>query len=142
VTFFVDANVVLYSASASDYRKPCRAVLQAIIDGDATGRTSTAALEEVWHVEWTGRAENLTGLTAAAHSILAPLLAMTDEIFARALALDATSGGTNDRLHVATCLENGIEVILSADAHFDAVPGIRRVDPLDEGGVAELLVQV
>jgi predicted nucleic acid-binding protein len=139
VTFFVDANVVLYANIPSKWREPCLRVIRAIASGDADGRISTAALEEVWHVELRGRAGALPGVTERAYAAFAPLLPVTDEIFARALALDATSVGTNDRLHAATCLENGIEVILSADAGLDAVEGLRRVDPLDREGVGELL---
>ena len=139
MTFFVDANVLVYSGTPSKWREACIGVLRAIARGHADGRTSTAVLEEVWYLEWRGRADALAGLTERAYAALAPLLPVTDEIFARALALDATSIGTNDRLHAATCLENGLEVILSADAGFDAVEGIRRVDPLDEDSVAQLL---
>ena len=47
MSFFVDANVLVYSAVASEYREPCLEVLEAIARGDADGRTSSAALEEV-----------------------------------------------------------------------------------------------
>jgi len=139
VTFFVDANIIIYSGTPSEWRESCLQVIRAIARGHADGRASTAVLEEVWHLEWRARAGALPGLTELAYAAFAPLLAVTDEIFARALALDATSVGTNDRLHAATCLENGIEVILSADAGFDAVEGIRRVNPLDHEGLGELL---
>lgn len=139
MTFFVDANIIIYSGTPSEWRESCLQVIRAIARGHADGRASTAVLEEVWHLEWRARAGALPGLTELAYAAFAPLLAVTDETFARALALDATSVGTNDRLHAATCLENGIEVILSADAGFDAVEGIRRVNPLDHEGLGELL---
>lgn len=139
MTFFVDANVVLYSGIPSEWRDPCVRILRAIARGEAEGRTSTAALEEVWHIESRRSAGNLSGVTERAYAALAPLLAVTDEIFARALALDANAVGTNDRLHAATCIEHGIDAILSADAGFDAIEEVRRVDPLDEEGVADLL---
>jgi predicted nucleic acid-binding protein len=47
--------------------------------------------------------------------------------------------GANARIHLATCLADGIETIVSADASFDPVPEIRRVDPLDETALAKLL---
>ncbi len=139
MTFFVDANVVLYSATASDYREPCRELLAAVAHGRAAGRTSTAALEEVWHLESSGRIPGIAGLTEAAYSILAPLLGVTDAIFRRALELDTGTLGTNDRLHTATCMDRGIEAIVSVDSDFDDIAGLRRVDPLDREGMAELL---
>lgn len=37
---------------------------------------------------------------------------------------------TRDAIHAATMLHAGIRRILSTDRHFDAVKGIRRVDPV------------
>lgn len=139
MTFFVDANVIVYSWVPSEYREPCLEVLEAIARGTADGRTSTAALEEVWHVELSGRAGDLRGLTDRAHTVFTPLLSVTDEAFRLALSLDAPELGANDRLHVGTCRTNGIDVIVSADAGFRGVRGIRCVDPLDARARRRLL---
>jgi len=137
--FLVDANVIVYSAVPSPQREPCLELLAAIARGDADGRTSTAVLEEVWHLELSGRAGDLDGVTARAYAALGPLLPVSDESFRRALALDAPALGANDRLHVATCLTHGIDLVISADRSFDSVPEIRRIDPLDEPARAALL---
>ena len=73
--------------------------------------------------------------------MFAPVLAVTDEIFGRALALAAPGNlGANDRVHAATCLVMDIPVIVSADVGFDDVTGSRRrVDPLDEKNLGLLL---
>ncbi|HEY7961102.1 MAG TPA: type II toxin-antitoxin system VapC family toxin [Solirubrobacteraceae bacterium] len=139
--FFLDANILVYSRSSSEYRDPCLHVLAAITQGHADGCTSTAALEEVWHLELTARADGLHGLTADAYGMLAPLLPVTDEVFSRALSLPGGSLGSNDRVHAATCLTNGIHTIFSADGDFDSVENLRRVDPLDEHAVGELLAR-
>jgi predicted nucleic acid-binding protein len=136
--FFVDANVIVYSAVPSARREACLEVLAAIAAG-AEGRTSTAVLEEVWHLELSGRAGDLGGLTARAYVALGPLLPVTDEAFRRALGLDAPALGANDRLHLATCLTHGIDPLISADRGFDSVPEIRRVDPLDKPARTALL---
>ena len=138
MTFFVDANVVLYSAVESEYRAACTSVLEAIIEG-ADGRTSPAVLEEVWHIERSGRLGYLDGLAERAHRIFSPLLAVTDDAFGHALASDAPGVGTNDRLHVGTCAVHGIEAIVTADRGFDGVRGLRRVDPLDDAALRKLL---
>lgn len=140
MTFFVDANVVVYSGVRdSSYREPCLEIMAAITRGEVEGRTSTAVLEEVWHVELSGRVREIDGLTARAYAILGPLLPVTDEAFRRALGLQAPALGANDRLHVATCLTHGIDLVVSADREFDSVPQIRRVDPLDGPARAALL---
>jgi predicted nucleic acid-binding protein len=132
LTFFVDANVVVYSGVRdSPYREPCLEIMAAITRGEVEGRTSTAVLEEVWHIELSGRVKELDGLTARAYAILGPLLPVTDEAFRRALGLEAPALGANDRVHVATCLTHGIDLVLSADQRFDSVPAVRRIDPLD-----------
>jgi predicted nucleic acid-binding protein len=137
--FFVDANVIVYTAGAGRYGDACRDVLRAISEGNAEGVTSTAAIEEVWHIELSGKTGDVSGLTQDAYTMFRPLLAVTDETVARALALEVQGLGANDRIHVATCLENGIDTIVSADAELDGVRGIRRVDPLDGRAVARLL---
>lgn len=139
MTFLVDANVIVYSAVPSDYREHCLELLAAIARGDADGRTSTAVLEEVWHLELSGRAGRLDGLTERAHAVLGPLLPVSDESFKRALALDAPRLGANDRIHVATCLTHAIDTVVSTDRGFDSVGEVRRIDPRDESARAELL---
>ncbi len=136
--FFVDANVVLYSAVDCPEREACVAILRAIAAGTAEGHTSTAALEEVWHVELSGKAGPIQGLTARAYAVFSPLLAVTDEAFQAALSMRGCSVGSNDRLHAGTCLANGIGTICTADAGFDTVAGLSRVDPLDERAVSRL----
>jgi len=131
VTFFVDANVIIYSAVPSEYREGCLEILDAVARGTAEGRTSTAALEEVWYIELSGRVGNLEGLTEQAFTLFTPLLPVTDEAFRLALQLDAPQLGPNDRLHAGTCMTQGIETIVSADEGFDRLAHVARVDPLN-----------
>lgn len=139
MSFFVDANVVIYAAVPSDYQAPCLEILEYVARGEAEGRTSTAALEEVWHIELSGRAGELDGLTERAYRVLSPLLAVTDEALRRALALRAPALGANDRVHVGTCLAHGIDAIVSADAGFAEVEGMAWVDPRDQAARQRLL---
>ena len=139
MTFLVDANIIVYAAIPSEYRAACLEVLAAVAAGRADGKISTAVLEEVWHLELSGRVGSLRGLADRAYRAFAPLLPVTDDIVARALRLDARGLGSNDRIHVATAVANGIETILSADTDFDRVRAIRRVDPLEKRAVTRLL---
>lgn len=138
MTFLVDANVVIYSAVESRYREPCLELLKAVALGDADGRLSSAVLEEIWHVELSGRAGDLNGLTRRAYTTFTPLLPVTDQTFSLALSLGTPELGANDRIHAATCFENSINAILTADAGFEAVVGLRRIDPLDNAAVRGL----
>lgn len=137
--FFVDANVVLYSAVSCPQQEACLDILRAIAEGTAEGHTSTAALEEVWHLELSGKAGPIQGLTDRAYAVFSPLLAVTDEAFQAARSMRGSTVGSNDRLHAGTCTANGIGTICTADAGFDTVAGLSRVDPLDQRGVRRLL---
>lgn len=139
MTFFVDANAIIYSALEGPARQPCLRVLEAIAAGDAPGRTSPAVLEEVWHVARRRYPTQLDGLVESALTVFSPLLPVTEEALRQALALGDSALGPNDRLHFGTCRTEGIKVVLSADRAFDQAPGIERVDPLDPGAVARLL---
>ncbi len=114
------------------------ALLAAVAEG-ASGRTSTTVLEEVWHIELSGRAGAVEGLARRAYTLFTPLLPVDDEVVAAALPLRTRGLGANGRIHAATCAVNAIGTIVSADAAFAAVRGLRRVDPLDRPALGELL---
>ncbi len=140
MSFLIDANVLIYRLTDSVYREPCRAVVLAVANGEVEGRVSTAVLEEVWHLELRGRLAEADGATKYYCETLSPILSITEDILRRAIALDVGRAlGANDRIHAATCLELGLRTIVSADAAFDGVRGLKRVDPLDERAVARLL---
>lgn len=139
MTFLVDANVIIYSAVPSKYRDACLEILRGIAKGEADGRLSTAVLEEVWHLELSGRAGALDGLARQTYLTFTPLLPVNDQIIARALDLQARRLGANDRIHVATALAYDIDTIVSADADFDEIPAIVRVDPLSDAERSRLL---
>jgi predicted nucleic acid-binding protein len=139
MTFFVDANAIIYSALEGPGREPCLRVLKAIAAGEAQGRTSPAVLEEVWHVALRRYPNQLDGLVESALTIFSPLLPVTEEALKQALTFGGSSLGPNDKLHLGTCRIEGIKVVLSADRAFDQATGIKRVDPLDPAAVEQLL---
>ncbi len=63
----------------------------------------------------------------------APVLPITHAVMRRLPALVAAypALSARDLVHVATCLVEGIDVIVSPDQAFDQVREIRRVDPLE-----------
>jgi len=139
VTFFVDANVIVYAATENEYRAACLQILEAVANGDADGRTSPAVLEEVWYVERSGRVGPLDGLAAQAFAVFTPLVPVTDDAFRLALSVRKPELGPADRLHVGTCRSSDIDTIVSADSAFAGLRGLRRVDPLDPPAVRRLL---
>jgi predicted nucleic acid-binding protein len=141
--FFIDANVFVYAvAEDSPYEAGAAATLEALGAGTASAVTSAAVIEELWHLELSGRVPGLEGVADAAFTLMRPVLAVTDEVVATAFSLKAGKLGANDRIHLATCLVNGISTVLTADRGFDDVPGIRRVDPADLAEVRTLLARL
>jgi predicted nucleic acid-binding protein len=139
MTFFVDANAIIYSALEGPGREPCLRVLEAVAAGDAQGRTSPTVLEEVWHVALRRYPGQLDGLVESALTIFSPLLPVTEEALKQARSVGGSALGPNDKLHLGTCRTEGIKVVLSADRAFDQAAGIERVDPLDPAAVDRLL---
>jgi predicted nucleic acid-binding protein len=139
MTFFVDANVIVYSAVDGPGRESCLRVLEAVAAGEAEGRTSPAVLEEVWHVVLRRYPRQLAGLLESVVEIFSPLLPVTEAALVSALSMGDSSLDPNDRLHAGTCATHGIDVVLSANRAFDGIGGIERVDPLDPAAVERLL---
>ncbi len=139
MTFFVDANVILYSAVDGPGRAGCLKLLAAVASGKAQGQTSPAVLEEVWHVALSRDPDKFGGLARAALEIFSPLLPVTEAALVHALSIDHPGLGANDRLHLGTCAEHDIDVVLTADRAFDGLAGFERVDPLDPAAVERLL---
>lgn len=139
MTFFLDANVLVYAATVDPRSPACNRILAAIAGGDADGRLSAAVLEEVWHLELSSRVAGISGLAERSYEAFRPLLGVSDEAFSLAMQVPASRLGAADRLHAGTCLAHGIETIVSADQDFDELELPRRVDPLDAAGVDSLL---
>jgi predicted nucleic acid-binding protein len=138
--FFVDTNVFVYAvAEDSPYQAGAAATMEAIGAGRASAVTSVTVIEELWHQELRGRLPGLDGAAEAAFVLMRPVLDVTGEVLDRAFDLKVRGLGANDRIHVATCLVNGLDTVLTADRAFDSAPGLRRVDPADLAEVRRLL---
>lgn len=129
---FIDANVLVYAVSEGEFRQPCLSLLESIAAGERDGACSVAVLEELWHLELSGRMPGLDGQTKRACATFDSLLPVTQSTFDLALGLSVDDRlGANDRVHVATCMEHGIQGIVTADRIFESVDGLERLDPRD-----------
>ncbi len=132
--------MLVYSAASHSPKGHAGAsILHAVAADDAPGRIQLEPWRRVWDLERRGRVPGLEGLTERAYEALTPLLPITDHVFVLASELQGARAGSNDRLHLACCIVNGIETIVSNDRGLDGPHGIRRVDPLDRDAAAELL---
>lgn len=134
--------MLVYAVSVNESRRAGSIeIMEAISSGRAAGTTSPAVIEEVWHLEASGRVPGLKGQAKRAYEILRPLLPVDDQVLDLAFDLglsDDAALGANDRVHAATCRRYGIEAIVSADRGFDAVDGLHRVDPIDAKALEDL----
>jgi predicted nucleic acid-binding protein len=140
VSVFVDTAVIMYAGGAEHpLRRPSQAILQGVAEGRLPGVTSAEVIQEILHRFGALRRPEL-GSAMARHALdlFAPVLPITHLVMRRMSDLvdRYPALSARDLVHVATCLEERIFVIVSADAGFDRVTEIARVAPDDEAAVA------
>lgn len=138
MTSFVDTAVLIYAAGGPHpLREPSRRFLRQIADGDVEAVTSTEVIQEILHrFTRIGRPEAGAKLARATMDLFAPVLPVTHALMRRLpdLIVQYPRLEARDLVHVATCRHEGIGEIVSPDRGFDAVEGLRRIDPIDAGG--------
>lgn len=139
---YVDTNVFVYAIGTHEsYRAACRPLVEAMGDGRLRGEIGALVLEEVGTYlrrrsvpQVPARVAHLARFVDVVHPV-----ERADVEHALVLASEHTTLSMSDALHAAIAHRRGIGVLLSADPDFDAITGIRRVDPLDDEAVARLL---
>ena len=135
MTVFVDTAVIMY-ASGTDHpmREPSRRLLEAAVHGRIDAMTSAEVIQEIHH-RFVALGDRTRGaaMAEAALDIFAPVLPVTDAVMRRMtdLVVEFKGLSARDLVHVATCAESRIDIIVSPDRGFDDVVGLARVDPLD-----------
>lgn len=133
MTAFIDTAILMYAGGADHpLRQPCRKVLDRIADGDLDAVTSVEVVQEVIHRFLAVRRPDLgIAMAQQALDLFAPVLPVTHAVMRRMPELVSRypTLAARDLVHVATCLHEGIAQIISPDRGFDAVDGIRRLDP-------------
>jgi predicted nucleic acid-binding protein len=131
---FLDSNVFLYAAgSEHPLRGPCRRAIEEVAAGELAAVTSSEVVQELLHVL---SRRHLTGdavrLARSAVEVVAGVLPVRREEVALACELIERYGAISvrDAIHVATMELNGISEILTSDRDFNAIEGVRRIDPL------------
>lgn len=131
---FVDTNVPIYAwGRPHELREPCARVLSLIEEIPEAFATDAEVLQELLH-----RYRNSTAW-AAGKALLADFatlmggriasLEVQDVSHAAALADQYPRLSARDLVHLAVMTRLGITAIVSGDADFDAVAGVRRLDP-------------
>ncbi|GIW60649.1 MAG: type II toxin-antitoxin system VapC family toxin [Nitrososphaerota archaeon] len=131
--YFIDANIPMYAAGAEHALKaPCVAILESIAKGELKAVTDAEVVQEILH-RYTalGRRNHAVEVCRLFLQVVPNVLPITRQIIERALEfhLQFSQLQARDSLHVAAMVEYKIARIISADRHFDGVPGIFRLDP-------------
>jgi len=131
--YFIDANVPMYAVGVEHPLKaPCVAILESIARGELLALTDAEVLQELLHRYTSlGERERAIEICRLFLRVVPEVLPVTREIIKRALELhqEFPHLQARDSLHAAVLLEHQIPYIISADRHFDGVPGFRRLDP-------------
>jgi len=128
----------MYAAGAEHpLKKPCVTILESIAKDELTAVTSAEVLQEILH-RYTALGKRAKAVEVAQLFLrivpnVLPVakddLLSTLELLTRHAALQA-----RDALHVAVMQRHGLQQIISADHHFDGMPGITRLDPANWPG--------
>lgn len=142
MTVFIDTAVIMY-ASGGEHRlkQPCAAVLRQIAVGNLSAVISAEVIQEIAHrFMHVRRPRKAAELASYALDLFAPVTPIGQTVVARLPGLISRHPTlqARDLLHLATCLEEGIEAIVTPDLDFDRIPELRRIDPTD---VAALSIQ-
>ena len=133
MTAFVDTAVLMYAVGAEHpLRKPCQDVLTAVESGELDAEVSIEVVQELAHRYLAiGRGDAVPDLLTKALDLFAPVLPVTHAVMRRVpeLARAYPRLAARDLIHVAVCQHEGIDQIISPDRAFDAVTGLRRIDP-------------
>lgn len=132
---FVDACVPMYAAGrAHPYKEPCLSILAALAEGKIQAVTDVEVIQEIVH-RFRAIERQADGLRLASEflGLMHTVLPVAREVAARFLALQQTYPflPPRDALHVAAMVEAEVELIISADRHFDRVREVKRIDPAD-----------
>jgi predicted nucleic acid-binding protein len=115
-------------------KQPCLSVLEAVATDKLSGTTDVEVLQEILYryaaQGQRGRAVDVVRLflrvVPDARPVTKECFLLAIDLFDRHPALQP-----RDALHAAVMQRNGIHQIISADRHFDGIPGITRVDPAE-----------
>jgi predicted nucleic acid-binding protein len=129
VAILVDSNIPMYLIGGEHpNRDRARGLLEIAVSGRERLVTDAEAFQEILHrYVAIDRREAIEPAWTALRKLVDEVFPIELEDIERARRLVSTSRlGARDALHVAVMQRHDIEEILTFDAAFDAVPGIRR----------------
>lgn len=131
--YFIDANIPMYAAGADHpLKKPCIAILDQIARGQINAVSDSDVIQEILHRYTSlGQRQRAIEVCRIVLSLIPVWLAPRRDDMEMAVTLHAQHSHlqARDSVHAAIVLGHQIRYIVSADRHFDGLPGIERIDP-------------
>ena len=133
---FIDANIPIYaSGRANPYKEACTQVLMMAAERPRAFVTDVEVLQELLHRYlalrlWPLGREVLRGFAEVMRGRIEPVY-VNDIELAMTLADGHPTLPARDLLHVAVMRRLGTNRIITADADFDRIPAMVRLDPTD-----------
>lgn len=134
MTALLDAAIFMYAAGAEHpLKEPCHSVLKRVLSRELDATTSAEVVQEILHRYVAIQKHRVgVGIAREALELVRPVLPLTDAAVRRMPDLVERYPllSARDLIHVATCLEEGLDAIITPDRGFDAVKEIKRLDPV------------
>ena len=137
-TVYVDSNVFIRPLiSDEDHTKgaiSCKRVLSAIENGEVVAYTSTLTWDEVVYVvaRILGRPDAIQAGEKFQRFPNLRFISVSDDIIRLAQKLVSESDVLpRDAIHAASALSRKVDVLVSDDSDFDAIPGVKRESSQD-----------
>jgi uncharacterized protein len=136
VPALLDTNVPMYAAGAAhSYRDACRWIMTEVTQGRVLVAIDAEIIQEIlYRYSALGRHGDAVTMATDLLTLIPTVYPVTEADVRTAVSLYAQYAGqgvrARDLIHAAVMLNNGLTEIISADAHFDRVAGIRRLDPI------------
>lgn len=130
---FLDVNIFIYATGGlHPHQEPSARLLLDVARGSLDAVTDTEALQELlyryWHLRLLGQGLTLARHVASAVPTILPV-AKPDLLVAMSLLTDHPKIEPRDAVHAAVMINHGITQLYSYDRHFDAIPGLKRLEP-------------
>lgn len=138
----LDTTVLAYSVGTEHrFREPCVRLLDAVGDGVLVATTTPEVLQEFAHIRARRRDRaDAADLAEAFADLLAPLVTVDEDAFRSGMRVfrGHPAVGAFDAVLIGAAVSAGAATVVSADAAFAGVAGIRHVVP-DDAGVTGLI---
>ncbi|MDI6688935.1 MAG: type II toxin-antitoxin system VapC family toxin [Actinomycetota bacterium] len=138
--YFIDTNIVMYARGKDHpYKEPCAKLILKIADGSFEKEfglpvTDSEVFQEIIYRyalvgEWTTALQVCKDIYALGLEVLPVGLSEVSKLIELVEKYMKARIAPRDLIHAAVMLSNGIECIISTDAHFDLIKEVRRLDP-------------